>query len=102
MAKTPSEPSRSQVPHDYVAIPGSERRPSKSARLIGPTDPNEVFDVTIVLRRRPGGRDLPDHDYFLSTPPSQRQRMPADELRLNSARLRTISTRSSPLREATA
>src|ERR1700733_10915277 len=79
MAKTPSEPSISRAPHDYVAIPGSERRPSKTARLVGPANPNEVLDVTIVLRRRPGGPDLPDHDYFLSTPPAQRQRMSAEE-----------------------
>ena len=79
MAKSRSKPSVPQVPHNYVAIPGSERRPSKTARLIGPADPNEVLDVTIVLRRRPDGPNLPDHDYFLTTPPAQRQRMSEEE-----------------------
>lgn len=79
MAKTPSDPSISQIPNDYVAIPGSERRPSSTAKLVGPTDPNEILDVTIVLRRRPDGPNLPDHDYFLSAPPAQRQRMSAEE-----------------------
>ena len=72
-------PNNSSVPHDYVAIPGSERRPSKTAKLTGPADPNEVIDVTIMIRRRPDGPSLPDHDYFLSTPPAQRQRMPEAE-----------------------
>ncbi len=57
------------------AIPGSERRSSKTARLIGPADPNEVLDVTVVIRRRPDGPALPDHDYFRTTPPLGRQRM---------------------------
>jgi kumamolisin len=79
MAKSRSKPSVPHVPHNYVAIPGSERRPSKTARLIGPADPNEVLDVTIVLRRRPDGPNLPDHDDFLATPPAQRPRMSEEE-----------------------
>lgn len=79
MAKRPSHPSVPPVPSAYVAIPGSERRPSKTARLIGPADPNEVFDVSIMIRRRLDGASLPDFDYFLSTPPAQRQRMPDDK-----------------------
>jgi kumamolisin len=79
MPKSRSNPSLPNVPHDYVAIPGSERRPSKTARLIGAADPDEILDVTIVIRRRPDGPSLPDHEYFLSTPPAQRQRMPEEE-----------------------
>ena len=72
-------PSRAQsqnpIPRGYKAIEGSERRPSRSARLIGPADPNEVFRVTLLLRRRPDGEPPPDHDHFLKTHPADRQRI---------------------------
>jgi hypothetical protein len=79
MARKPINPSVPPAPNGYVAIPGSERRPSKTARLLGPSDANEVFDVTIMIRRRLDGPSVPDHEYFLSTPPAQRQRMPEEE-----------------------
>ncbi|MGH9635155.1 MAG: S53 family peptidase, partial [Candidatus Angelobacter sp.] len=73
------ENSSPRVPKSYQRIVGSERRPSPKAKLLGPADPNEKFTVTIVLRRRPDGPAIPDHDFFLTTPPQQRQRMSADE-----------------------
>jgi len=71
--------SSPRIPEGYKRIEGSDRRPSAKARLLGPADPSEKFSVTIVLRRRPDGPPIPDHDFFLTTPPHQRQRMPADE-----------------------
>jgi Pro-kumamolisin, activation domain len=71
--------TRSAFPAGYHAIEGSERRPSETARKIGPADANEIFSVSVVLRRRPGGPPVPDHDYFLKTAPRQRQRMPNEE-----------------------
>ena len=68
----------SSVPGNYIPIPGSERRPSKTARRLGPADPNGVLSVTISLRRRPDGEPVPDDDYFLNVHPAQRQRMPPD------------------------
>jgi kumamolisin len=65
------------TPKDYRPLEGSERRPSATAKKIGPADPNEVLDVTIVIRRRPDGPNLPDHNYFLS--PARRQRMSEEE-----------------------
>jgi kumamolisin len=35
-----------------VGLPNSERVPVPGARRVGPADPNEIIDVTIVLRRR--------------------------------------------------
>jgi kumamolisin len=67
------------VPNSYVRLPGSERYPSKEAQLLGPADPNEIFSVTIVLRRRPDGPPMPDFEYFAKTPPTERRRMPQDE-----------------------
>jgi kumamolisin len=40
-------------------LPGSERRPPEVGRRIGPADPNEIVDVTVVLRRDPGSRASP-------------------------------------------
>ena len=71
--------SNPHLPKDYVQLEGSERRPSRTARHIGPADPNEVFSVTISLRRRPDGPPLPDHDYFLKVSPAERPRMSDDE-----------------------
>jgi kumamolisin len=63
------------IPENYVRLEGSERHPSLGARLLGPADPTEQFSVTIVLRRRLDGDPMPDFDYFLKTPPSQRRRL---------------------------
>jgi len=72
------EKQSSKVPKNYRQVEGSERRPSATAKLLGPADPNETFTVTIVLRRRPDGPPPPDFDSFLA-PPRQRQRMSQDE-----------------------
>jgi hypothetical protein len=67
------------VPRGYRPLDGSERRPTKSARRLGPADPAEVLRVTIVVRRRLDGEPLPDHDYFLRVPPAERPRMSDEE-----------------------
>jgi kumamolisin len=36
----------------FVILPGSQRNPGRSARLLGPTDPNQQVEVTIKLRRK--------------------------------------------------
>jgi hypothetical protein len=66
-------------PAGYRAIDGSERRHSPAARQIGPINPEEVFSVTVVLRRRPDGPPPPGYDYFLKVPPHRRQRVPNGE-----------------------
>lgn len=69
----------SSIPRGFRRLQGSERRPSPSAKALGIANPNESFAITIVLRRRLDGAPLPDHDFFLNTPPSQRQRMSSSE-----------------------
>jgi len=55
---------------DRIAIPGSERAPMRGATLVGPTDPNQLIEVSVVLKqRRPldlndlQGRILSHDDY---------------------------------------
>src|SRR5580698_1288514 len=67
------------LPDGYVAMPGTVRPHSKITTLRGPADAAEIFNVTIVLRRRTDGPQVPDFDYYANTPPEQRQRMPAEE-----------------------
>ncbi len=38
--------------NDLVAIPGSERQPVRGARRLGPSRPDERFEVTVRLRRK--------------------------------------------------
>ena len=71
MAKSPENNDKSK----YTPIEGSERRPSKTAKLLGPADPKEHFTVTIVLRRRGDMVPLPDFDSYLKKPLKERQRM---------------------------
>jgi kumamolisin len=40
----------------YVKVPGSERQPLPGATKTGSIDPNEVMQVTLILRSRPAGR----------------------------------------------
>ena len=63
------------IPPGHVELPGSERRPTPDTQLVGPADPDERLSVTIVLRRRPDGEPVPDFEYFLRTPPTQRGRL---------------------------
>ena len=67
------------VPADYVALEGSERRPSPGAAVTGPADPAESFTVSIVLRRRPDGLPVPDFSYYASTPRPQRRRLSRED-----------------------
>jgi hypothetical protein len=57
----------------------SERRPRPRARLIGPADSNQRSNVTVRVRRRPGAPPLPDHDYWVATPPGKRRFLTAEE-----------------------
>jgi hypothetical protein len=75
--------SSSDIPTGYVHLEGSERRPSPQATLVGPTDENETFTATIVLRRRQDGPPVPDFDHFLNTPLKHRRRLPEKEFSAN-------------------
>jgi hypothetical protein len=68
-----------RAPKGYAPLKGSERRPTSTAKLLGPADPDESMSVTIVLRRRSDGSPVPDFAYYATTPPSARRRLSTDE-----------------------
>src|SRR5271170_1715666 len=68
-----------QSPAGYVPLKGSERRPRPGAQLVGPADPNERFRVIVRIRRRSGAPSLPDHDYWMATPPGRRKFLTTEE-----------------------
>ncbi|HKD06654.1 MAG TPA: S53 family peptidase [Bryobacteraceae bacterium] len=68
-----------QIPANYRALDGSERRPAEGARLLGPADPNEEFSVTVRVRRRPDAPPRPDHAHWMATPPGKRTFITHDE-----------------------
>ena len=57
-----------KLPDNYHPLDGSERRPSATAKKVGPADPNETLTVTIALRRRPDGAPLPGYDELARRP----------------------------------
>jgi hypothetical protein len=71
---TQKSPS-SKLPAGYERLKGSERKAPRNASRLGPADPNETFSVTVVLQRRADHDELPNFDYFASTPISQRPRL---------------------------
>ncbi len=60
------------LPQDYIELPGSERHPIKGAKIIGPADESETFQVILILRRRTDGPAIPDFDHYAKTPPGKR------------------------------
>jgi len=66
-------------PNNYTPLPGSERRPSVEAKWLGPADENEIFMVTIVLRRRPDAHPLPAFEHFAGPPPGGKKRVKTEE-----------------------
>jgi hypothetical protein len=65
------------IPNGYARLPGSERRFSPKATLLGAVDVHERFSVTVVLRRRADGPPMPAFDYYANTPPRKRNRLSA-------------------------
>jgi kumamolisin len=50
----------------------TERPRLPGARLVGPADSGEAVQVTLSIRRDPAAPPLPDHEYWVRTPPGQR------------------------------
>jgi len=72
-------PARREIPSKYRRLEGSELSPGPATEFLGEADPAEVLRITVVLRRRPDGPDVPSPDYYAATPPAQRRRLPAEE-----------------------
>jgi kumamolisin len=62
-----------------VPLPGSERDIPLGSKRIGILDHNAVVAFTIVIRSHLGSPPLPDHEYWMQTPPAQRHYLTVDE-----------------------
>lgn len=62
-----------QIPTHYRALESSERKPRRNAKRIGPADPNEVFTVSVRVRRRSDAPSLPNPVELAGTPRGERQ-----------------------------
>ena len=74
----PRVPS-SKIPPGYDRLPGSERAVSSDDRRVGAAPADENVRLTVIVRRRPDGPSVPDHQHYLATPPAQRRRLSDDE-----------------------
>src|ERR1700716_3212597 len=64
----------------YTAVPGSERTPLPGTREIGPVDPNEEIQVSVLVRRRPGSSLGDLVDQMAVQPPGQRRYLKPEAL----------------------
>jgi len=62
----------------HVALPGSERSIPPLAQEIGPVDPEEKIDVTIIVRPRSSGRAVPE-EKLRRSPPGKRRYLTREE-----------------------
>lgn len=63
-----------------IELPGSERAPLPGAVRVGPCDPHEIIDVTIVVRRRSkGSGQFPRIDELGSRPVGERRHLTREE-----------------------
>jgi kumamolisin len=69
----------SDIQMNYRPLPGSELRPAPDSKLLGPAKDSDTIKVTIVLRRRSDGPEIPDFSYYRDTPPSRRRRLSNEE-----------------------
>jgi len=53
--------------------------PLSKSRLIGEADANEKVQVTVSIRRKEGAPPMPDHEYWMSTPPGRRKFLSPEE-----------------------
>ena len=64
---------------DRSPLPGSERQPLPNARVVGPADPNERIEVTILVRPRLSGAAPVSPDELGARLPAERQHLTREE-----------------------
>jgi kumamolisin len=67
------------APQESRPLADSEIAPFPKARLIGKADANETVQVMVIVRRKPGAPPLPDHEYWMRTPPGSRKFLSPEE-----------------------
>lgn len=65
---------------DHKPIPGSERAPLANAKEVGPSDPNEVVEVTVVLRSKGSEKQLASTREMSAKPLKERRYLSREEL----------------------
>jgi subtilase family serine protease len=68
---------------NYRVLEHSYRRPRAGARRTGATNPNELFTVSVRVRRAPGAAALPDLADLAATPQGQRQYLSREDFARN-------------------
>jgi hypothetical protein len=69
----------SDVPAGYARLEKSERHAARSAKRVRAADANEVFSVSVRVRRRPDAPPLPDMNHWAATPVHARQYIARDQ-----------------------
>lgn len=62
-----------QNPSNYRSLEASQRKPRAGAHRTGPADPNEVFTVSVRIRRRTDAPPLPNPGDLAATPRGEKQ-----------------------------
>ncbi|MGA3046562.1 MAG: protease pro-enzyme activation domain-containing protein [Terracidiphilus sp.] len=68
-----------EIPQHYSKLNGSERQAAPNAVLVRPADASQKIEVSIVLRRRLDGPQIPDFEYFANTHPKDRPQLSEEE-----------------------
>jgi kumamolisin len=64
----------------YVPVPGSDRQPVPGAQVVGPVDPDEQIEVTLLLRMRASAGDLAAQAAAMGAePPDERTLLTPEE-----------------------
>ena len=81
MPKKPQKPKAGKSPQkpNLVALPGSERYPRPGARQIGTPDPNELIQVSVILRPRTPLDELKSSKELGATLPRDRKYLTREE-----------------------
>lgn len=71
---------RSKLPEEYQPLKGSDRRPRRGARRIGPANPREVLTVSVYVRPNPKAAPLRGQEYWSRVPLGRRTTLTRDQL----------------------
>src|SRR5260370_32338608 len=67
------------APQNRSPLPGSERQPLPNARAVGPADPNERIEVTILVRPRASGAPRVSPDELGARLPAERPQLSRED-----------------------
>jgi len=68
-----------QIPTNYRPLESTQRKPRAGAKRTGPANPNEIFTVSVRVRRRPYAPELPDPAELAARPQGEKQYLSREE-----------------------